>query len=450
MTVDGDVVVVMFPYGECEFEVWDGPIAQKLHSGKLPLYSHPGSAEPGILALSPDGQRLAVSRRESNGLVGGTVYDLRSGREVTKLSPSPNIPRGGLVFTPDGERILRGYQRWNARTGEDITTSLGHRGPILGLAITEDGKTVVTSGHDLTVRGWDPDSGKEKWTTSFPFSVTLRRVDANHVVAKEWANWPISLEKPLVDMNTGTATTLPGDMGDEKVLKLGSTEHKVRDELIMISPDGKTAITLDRSKPSLSVWDWPQGTRRNTLPIDPPKDYRIDDVDGLTVSPDGTDLIGLFWYPTVAVHTGSGLGPHGISCLEQWNLSTGERTTRRVVGAGRSDRWCSNLARHLLSNGKEITDARSGEVVLALSEAEWQSGRRWHDCMWALSADGNTLVSCNGRGLGRGDICWYDLRTRNPKRKAGDLDEPVREVAFLPDGRLVSAGQSAYVWAADR
>lgn len=303
LSADGKRVVVEFPYGT--FEVWDAPKAKKLYSWNVPWYGIPGNAEPALLAVSPDGKWLAVSSRQKTGLVGGVVYDLDTGKEAVKLAAGPNVPRGALKYSPDGKWLYCSYQVWDAATGKDVTPAAGHRGRADTVLVSANGKTIVTAGADLTARGWDAQTGKELWRADFPVPVTLRRVGADAAAAGEQL-WHTPLEKPLLTLSTGTLSALPGDMGTDRKVKTEFGERAVRDDLVALSPDGKTAVTVDRHSPALKVWDWPKGTLRATHPFDPPEKRQFDRIDGATFTTDGKELVGLFVYPDAKPHSGRG------------------------------------------------------------------------------------------------------------------------------------------------
>jgi WD40 repeat protein len=141
-----------------------------------------------LVAVSANGQRLAVARNVEAGLDGTevVVLDLRSGRILHRFCAVPgnreltgNVPGGlyGLVLSPDGSlvaatgRMPRPDVRDTApnlltvvdvRTGicrlrrTDLTESL------TSAAFAPDGRTLTTAGDDSFVRLWEVASGKER------------------------------------------------------------------------------------------------------------------------------------------------------------------------------------------------------------------------------------------------------------------------------------------------
>src|SRR5262249_8979552 len=67
-------------------------------------------------------------------------------------------------FCPTQQIVITAGQdeavcRWNLRTGELIEPVLRHKGPVLGMDITADGRFLVTGSNDNTARWWDVATG---------------------------------------------------------------------------------------------------------------------------------------------------------------------------------------------------------------------------------------------------------------------------------------------------
>lgn len=440
LSADGKRVVVEYPYGT--FEVWDGPTGKKAHEWSVPWYILPGSGEGVLLAVSPDGKRLAVSSREKSGLVGGMVYDLDTGKEAAKLAAVPCGSRGALKYSTDGKRLYRSDQVWDAETGKDASTRTGHRGTARSVIVSGDGKVIVTSGDDLTARGWDAKTGKELWRADFPIPVTLRRVTGDTAVAGDWMGW-MPLAEPLLTLSTGKLSPLPGDMGKEKQAKIVSGYRTVRDHLLAISPDGKTAVTFDRSTPALQSWEWPTGKLLSVTALDPPDKMRLDWVQG-EVS-DTKEFTGWFRYAEAEPRQERRTTRSGTAHVERWDLTTGKRADRFVQPITSVS---NGKRRFLLHDDLRVTD-EAGKEVCQLPKESRSTSRAFFTQAATLSPDGTTLaVPAEGEG-GNSVIRVFDLNTGDEIRvRTVGGSRTLGMIAYLPDGRLVSAGESVFVWKA--
>src|SRR5262249_39240009 len=69
-----------------------------------------------------------------------------------------------VAVSPDGKSVVSsGYESglfwWNAQTGEKVRVQGGHGVTVHEIAFSKDGKTVVSAGADRTVRFWDGSTG---------------------------------------------------------------------------------------------------------------------------------------------------------------------------------------------------------------------------------------------------------------------------------------------------
>jgi WD40 repeat protein len=139
--------------------VWDadkGPKVRLLHT-TVPV----GNMPP---ALSPDGKRALFASGKTFWL-----YDVEADQAVGRFEPAQQPVL--LAFTPDGRSALAASAGMELQAGklEPIKSFLwlydlerrvqrhqfeGHLGPIHCLALTPDGRRIVSGGRDQTVRVW--------------------------------------------------------------------------------------------------------------------------------------------------------------------------------------------------------------------------------------------------------------------------------------------------------
>jgi WD40 repeat protein/serine/threonine protein kinase len=131
-----------------ELKVWDVETGQEV----LTLPTQPRGLTS--VAFSPDGARILAA--PFNGIV--KTWDASTGEELG--FGGPPVRGGVLAFSPDGQRLATkigsAVKIWNAGTGQEILTL---RGPKLNyvhnLAINLDGNRLATGDVDGTVVIWD-------------------------------------------------------------------------------------------------------------------------------------------------------------------------------------------------------------------------------------------------------------------------------------------------------
>ena len=114
------------------------------------------------LAFSPDGNTLATASYDKD----IKLWDVGSGRELRTLRDHIDAVYA-LAFTPDGNRLLSGsadrsVKIWNPATGERLYTLSDPIDGINSIAIHPSGTQVTAGGYDRTIRVWKlgEDGGK--------------------------------------------------------------------------------------------------------------------------------------------------------------------------------------------------------------------------------------------------------------------------------------------------
>lgn len=118
------------------------------------------------VVISPDGKQLL------SGSFDGTMrlWDLRTGKEIRRFD-GPGHFVEAVGFTPDGKRAICSYgprvleavyeedprcslRLWDLASGKELKQFKGHTAPVLSLAISSDGRFLVSGSADNTMRLW--------------------------------------------------------------------------------------------------------------------------------------------------------------------------------------------------------------------------------------------------------------------------------------------------------
>jgi len=167
----------------------DGRMVATLSDGQVAFWDAMSGSLEGVinvgdglqsLVFSPDGQRFSAVV-DQNTIV---TWDLTSGRIVDKLLAVPyedvrgrTYGIGAVSYSPDGTKMATSQGPvawiWNVNSGLYIhklegqlireapaEIGWGHSNTISDLSFSPDGRVLITSGLDSTVRMWDVESGE--------------------------------------------------------------------------------------------------------------------------------------------------------------------------------------------------------------------------------------------------------------------------------------------------
>jgi WD40 repeat protein len=398
------------------------------------------------VSASEDGSVVAA------GLAGGhlVIYDRASG-ELRPIEHAHSGDVDSVDVRPDGVQIATGSPDGSAkvwdRSGQPLSTRIGHLKGVKGVALGPVGEPMATAGDDHTVRLWRPVGGRELEdlpAMGAPVQDVSYSPDGHLVAAAaaggtKAAVWNVDTAELVQAMDADTTKVFAVAFSpDGSVLATGGAEGVIRlwdpqtgallgqlegheravwslafategDLLISGSGDG----TIRR-------WDW-----KTKQPVGDPLRVGKSRVEAVDIAPDGSLLAGATNDGQVVVFdaaTGDAL--HHLDPHE-------ESTTALTISA--DGRW---LATGGDGNAIEVWDLRSGHRL------EHLDGHTDSIAALAFNADGSRL----GSGSDDHSVELWDTAGWKKVNEFVADGRTVRSLDFSPDGsRLVTGGGEGVV-----
>jgi WD40 repeat protein len=406
---------------------------------------------------------------------------------VTEDEDQPIILRGheegvmALAALADGtDRVVSASQDrtlkvWDVQTGTAVLTLRGHVADVLGVAVTPDGRSIVSAG-DNTLRVWDSITGDEMahWP-AHPLGASCVAVSphGDRVLSGGTEGtvrlWDLAAHTLLREFEAGspvTAIALSGDgtralagTGDGVVLLLdleGATalptgpRHQGFVRSVAFTRDGRWALAGGFDG-ATTVWDPASGTTAAQLDAGHgPVGALVELTDG-TVAASSVDGSVVVWdlksgeaLKTVQAHD----GPVGaLAVLDDERIVTGSGDKTLRVMRLRSSAEASppshtgaitglalNERATTVFSGSEDRTVRAWDTATGQHRAVLGGSAGLVRCL-ALTHDARTLVTVTAD-----EWLWlWDVEGRNPAHMQ-ELGEDARTLALTPDGRRAVLG----------
>jgi WD40 repeat protein len=366
------------------------------------------SRDGGVLRLwdaatgRPVGERRLNRREFPSDVASGNrqpsqIWDLASGRYIRPFLKIP-MPRGTIALSPDGRTVLTGgtsgtLRLWDAVTGQPLRSiQKGHNDWVRFAIFNPDGETFLTGSTDKTARLWDAVTGR-----------------------------PVS--PPLFHQSAlGSAAFSPDGkllitICDDPAVRLWEVEPYQPIQLVLslgasctaaaFSPDGKLVVTGDGFG-AVRRWDVTSG-RFIGPDLKHPRS-----IGSVVFSRDGTMIL--------------------IGCSDGtarvWDSATGQPVgpILRHQGQGDVKAVFSPDGKTVLTGGSDAT-VRRWDMA---SGAQVGTPFRPAGVVYTLGPDGKTFVAYEIAGSAQS----WDLATRSPVGRYGIT----AVAAFSPDGRSLLTG----------
>jgi WD40 repeat protein len=362
------------------------------------------------VSFSPDGKKI---------LSYDSIWDAQTGQETLALKGGGSFSS----FSPDGKQIVGSDYWWygsnrsvrdiklrilDAKTGEEIRTLTGHTGIVNSVSFSPDGKRIVSTSEDWSIKIWD--------ARTRPKTLTLTGLeDLTCVVFSPDGRQIASGSKNKItiwDAETGQETLAFDGMikiRDPLTGEEGLTLYPYfRVQCVAFSPDGKQIVGAGDN--TLKVWDAQTG--KETLTFD-------GDVLSVSFTPDGKQIV----------------GSASDNTLKIWDAQTGKEA---LTLQGHSDGVC--IASWSLLERPEIRqklikvwDTQTGRETLTL---QIHPNNKVNSV--SVSPDGKRIVS----GTRNGTAQIWDAQTGQKTHALVGHSAEVNSVSFSPDGKRIVSGSS--------
>jgi WD40 repeat protein len=446
---DGNTIVS--GSGDGTLKIWDATTGHEMATLE-------GHSDARRCLFSPDGSRLVSGGWEGTVRIWDAVT-----RECLFVLKCRGENANRVLFSKDGRRLATlssgGFfsnnpepiQIWDPGRGEEIAAVAGHEEEITGFAFSPDGRSLVSSSKDGTLRLWETETGREVATLQQP------RFGFN---AMYWVSaCAYSPNGQLIASTSLDDTLSVWDVASlEEVARFKG--HKGLTSKCLFSPDGRRMVTASTDC-TLRIWDMdtlrgvavlsghgggfiqdcafsPDGTLvasasdDGTLKLwdanasggqeDAPTHTQV--VNACAFSPDGRRLV-------------SGSADHALML---WDACTGKSmgTLGGIGGHYSGVESCAFLpnGRHIVSAGDQrvlLWDAATCENIRTVGNHP----RYVNAC--ALSPDGSLVASCSWE---EEKVLIWNVSDGTMVASLGGHTRELTSFGFSPDGaRVVTASK---------
>jgi WD40 repeat protein len=298
------------------------------------------------------------------------VWDTETGECVATLCGHEDTVLA-VALSGDGRRIVSGsldktIRVWDAETGECVATLGGHEGAVRAVALSDDGRRIVSGSWDKTIRVWDAEMGEclraiQKPTASVN-SVALS-ADGKLIVSASGSLLEADKKVEVWDANTGEC--------------LRAFEgHGLPVVCVAITPDGAGVVSGGHDA-QLRTWEIEKSGNLHPSAVNINNGALADSV-AKTDHSDARTYVARLWLNRAAnelvyAKKAKSVGESGVSC-EIWVSRFDESVpTKKIIDHEAGPTEClylSPISRHVVSahadNKVRISDLVSGRCLRVL------------------------------------------------------------------------------------
>jgi WD40 repeat protein len=227
-------------------------------------------------------------------------FVVRSLYEVRRLTGHQDAVTS-VAVTPDGRYVVSGswdstVRVWELATGKEVRRLTGHLGDVESVAVTPDGRYILSGGDDTTLRLWELATGEEvRCFSGHEDNVTSVAVtpDGRYVVSGSWDR-----TVRIWELTTG-----------REVRRL--TGHLFLVESVAVTPDGRYILS-GGDDGTLRVWDLATGNQVQQL-----RGSDVPVIGGIAATLDGRYVVSV---GSTAKHFGDVISNVAVWACDSWNV----------------------------------------------------------------------------------------------------------------------------------
>lgn len=372
-------------------------------------------SEATCLALTPDDQCIVSAANDGN----LKIWNLHTGQTSRTLighakrifTARPLKPEdmdalhlvNAVAVTPDGRSILSAsndhtLKIWDLPTGQEVRTLMGHTDAVWDVAVTSDGQLAISASADRSLKVWRLATGEVVHT----LTGHLKTVHAVAVIPDSYYAVSVSQDNTLKiwDIQSGQVVYTFVDTGSPHLCN------------IAITPDSRLAVTGYR-KGILKIWNLE--TRRVEKTISAHQDR----IFALAITPDGRHVISAGADRTIKV----------------WELSTGQEKAT-LTGHGH---WIRGLA--VTTDGQYIVSAANDRLLKVWNLSNSLSGSNQGSSIYPVTSVITRQDATQGISVSYdGTLKLWSLQTGRLIKTLLHPNHNLRVVAIAPNGQTIVTG----------
>ncbi|HJX93397.1 MAG TPA: NACHT domain-containing protein [Pyrinomonadaceae bacterium] len=330
------------------------------------------------------------------------VWDLVSGRRLRILDDDSGWVQA-VAMTPDGRRLVSGsgdniVRLWDVSTGTCLSRLNGHEGRPMTVAISASGELAVSAGQDGAVRVWDLERGVS-------LSVLRGHTDQiESVILSHDCRWAIS-------GSNDTTIRLWDLAAKESIAVIRPRRGPVK--ALASTPDLRLLVIATEG--ACQTWNLVTRSKLNTLnSVEGPRTMQAE---ALAVSADGS-MVALGHFGTVTfcdIETGSSVHqlwpPAGsVPAITQLALTADTRKVITVSYDGTVQVWDAGRGWHAPTEDESSSTGNVDQV--------------------AFRSDGRIAASCHDEGV----VLSHDVKTGSQAYSEPRQADHPNAIAITPDG----------------